>query len=69
MRCKGNKEMKSRHLLGIMQIILVTLKLLGLIDLSWVNVFIPTYIYLAILCLACLILIVIEVIEQKKRRY
>ena len=40
---------------GIMQIIMITLKLLNKIDLSWKMVFIPTYIIIGIVVIITLI--------------
>lgn len=46
----------------ILQIILITLKLLNKIDLSWGMVFIPTYIMLG----ALLIMVLIGVYQERK---
>ena len=47
--------------LGITQIILITLKLLKLIDISWWLVFIPTYISIG-LCVIGLLIVVVGLI-------
>lgn len=52
--------------LGVIQIILVTLKLLRLIDFSWWLVFIPTYISLGLFIIGLLLVFVGLLIAEKR---
>lgn len=54
-----------RFLLPAMQFVLIVGKLFGLLDISWLHVFIPTYISLGI-CFLCVV--IITICESLKKR-
>lgn len=58
----NNKNRGEIHLLGCVQIVLIILKMFDLIKISWVKVFIPTYITfgLGLILLLCYILLFAE---------
>ena len=52
--------------LGVLQIIFIVLKCVGVIDWTWVQVFIPTFISLGLTGLAIVIIIAVLIIDQWK---
>lgn len=53
-------------ILGVLQVLLIALKLMGLISISWWAVFIPTFIFIP---LFFLLLFIAAWAEQSKPRY
>ena len=52
--------------LGVLQIIFIVLKCIDVIDWTWVQVFIPTFISLGLTGLAIVIIIAVLIIDQWK---
>ena len=52
--------------LEILQIIFIILKCMGLINLTWVQVFIPTFISIGLAALIIIVTVTIAVIDQIK---
>ena len=56
---KDNNKSRGVSALGVIQIVLIVLKLFNLINLTWVQVFIPTFISFGIIVIALLIFLII----------
>ena len=56
---KDNNKSSGVSALGVIQIILIVLKLFNLIDLTWVQVFIPTFISFGVIVIALFIFLII----------
>ena len=56
---KDNNKSSGVSALGVIQIVLIVLKLFNLINLTWVQVFIPTFISFGIIVIALLIFLII----------
>ena len=56
---KDNNKNSGVSALSVIQIILIVLKLFDLINLTWVQVFIPTFISFGIIVIALLIFLII----------
>lgn len=52
--------------LGVLQIIFIVLKCIGVINLTWVQVFIPTFVSVGLTALAIVILLAVVIIDQWK---
>ena len=68
MKHKSNNHTPSggMGILGVLQMIFIVLKCLGLIDWSWAVVFIPTWINLGIIVLAVIIMVGITAYDTYK---
>ena len=62
----NNNSSGGIGVLGVLQIIFIVLKCIGVIDLTWLQVFIPTFISLGLTALAIIIIIAVLVIDQIK---
>ena len=56
---KDNNKSNGVSALGVIQIILIVLKLFNLINLTWVQVFIPTFISFGVIVIVVLISLII----------
>lgn len=56
---KDNNKSSGVSALGVIQIILIVLKLFGLINLTWAQVFIPTFISFGVIIIVVLISLII----------
>ena len=56
---KDNNKSNGVSALGVIQIVLIFLKLFNLIDLTWVQVFIPTFISFGVIVIALFIFLII----------
>ena len=63
---KNNNSSSGLGVMGVLQIIFIVLKCMGLTDFTWVQVFIPTFISLGLAALAIIVIIAIVVIDQIK---
>lgn len=63
---KSNNSSSGVGVLGVLQIIFIVLKCIGVIDWTWVQVFIPTFISIGITTLAIIFLVAVLVIDQIK---
>ena len=52
--------------LGVLQILFIVLKLTGLIDWTWVQVFIPTFISIGLAALIIIVTVTITIIDHIK---
>lgn len=49
--CMGRKERKMQFVIPIVQIALILFKVLGIVSLTWLQVFIPTIIWLVLVAI------------------
>lgn len=63
---KSNNSSSGVGVLGVLQIIFIVLKCADLIDWTWLQVFIPTFISLGLTALAIVIIIAVLIIDQIK---
>lgn len=61
----NNNSSGGIGILGVLQIIFIVLKCLGLIDWTWTQVFVPTFIGGALLAIAVVVLFIILWRENK----
>ena len=63
---KSNNSASGVGVLGVLQIIFIVLKCIGIIDCTWVQVFIQTFISIGITTIAIIFLVAVLVIDQIK---
>ena len=63
---KSNNSSSGIGVLGVLQIIFIVLKCMGLTEFTWLQVFIPTFVSLGLTALAIVIIIAVLIIDQIK---
>lgn len=66
MSSRNNSSTSGMGILGVLQIVFIVLKLCGVIKWSWLTVFIPLWIELAILALVVVILLIAGTSHSKR---
>ena len=51
---------------GLLQVVFITLKILNLIDWSWIKVLIPTFIYVGLILFIVFLSFLIDYLEENK---
>ena len=59
-----NSKSTGIDIFGVIQIVLIILKLFNVINISWGAVFIPTYISLALIVIVLLILLIFAILAK-----
>lgn len=62
----SNNSSSGVGALGVLQIIFIVLKCMGLTDLTWLQVFIPTFVSLGLTALAIVIIVAVVIVDQIK---
>lgn len=62
----NSNKSSGMGILGVLQIIFIVLKCVGLIDWPWLKIFIPTWISLGLTAIAIVIIIAVVIIDQIK---
>ena len=65
---RGTSASGGMDILGVLQIIFIVFKLVGVINWSWWLVLIPTWINLGITLLIILVIIIVAIIMANKRK-
>lgn len=63
---KSNNSSSGVGVLGVLQIIFIVLKCIGVVDWTWLQVLIPTFISLGLTAIAIVVIIAVVVIDQVK---